>query len=131
MRPSAPHRGCPLWLCGQCHDSARGAQNRLVDHAAVKFDGAAAGALGVEVGFALAGLRLRVHGREHLQATGAVYASNHSSNIEAPAMFLALRSLFPRVRVLYKAEMRKLPVLVWVFDAAGFVPLERRPAAAS
>ena len=34
-------------------------------------------------------------------------------------------SLFPRVRVLYKAELRKLPVLVWVFDAAGFVPVER------
>ena len=40
-------------------------------------------------------------------------------------MFLALRSLFPRLRVLYKAELRKLPVLVWAFDLAGFVPLER------
>jgi 1-acyl-sn-glycerol-3-phosphate acyltransferase len=28
--------------------------------------------------------------------------------------------------VLYKAELRKLPVLVWVFDAAGFVPVERQ-----
>jgi 1-acyl-sn-glycerol-3-phosphate acyltransferase len=27
--------------------------------------------------------------------------------------------------VLYKAELRRLPILVWVFDAAGFVPLER------
>jgi 1-acyl-sn-glycerol-3-phosphate acyltransferase len=27
--------------------------------------------------------------------------------------------------VLYKAELRKLPVLVWAFDLAGFVPLER------
>jgi 1-acyl-sn-glycerol-3-phosphate acyltransferase len=36
-----------------------------------------------------------------------------------------LRMLFPRLRVLYKAELRNLPVLVWVFDAAGFVPLER------
>ena len=83
-----------------------------------------AGALGVRVGFALAGIRLNVRGLEHLQA-GAVYACNHSSNIEPPAVFLALRRLFPRVRVLYKAELRKLPVLVWVFDAAGFVPLER------
>jgi 1-acyl-sn-glycerol-3-phosphate acyltransferase len=40
-------------------------------------------------------------------------------------VFLALKSLFPRVRVLYKAELRKVPVLVWVFDAAGFVPVER------
>ena len=27
--------------------------------------------------------------------------------------------------MLYKAELRKLPVLVWAFDVAGFVPLER------
>jgi 1-acyl-sn-glycerol-3-phosphate acyltransferase len=83
-----------------------------------------AGALGVRAGFALVGIRLNVRGIEHLQP-GAVYACNHSSNIEPPAVFLALRRLFPRVRVLYKAELRKLPVLVWVFDAAGFVPLER------
>jgi 1-acyl-sn-glycerol-3-phosphate acyltransferase len=84
----------------------------------------ATAALGVRAGFLLAGLRLVVTGREHLQH-GAVYACNHSSNIEPPAVFYALRSLFPRVRVLYKAELRKLPVLVWAFDVAGFVPLER------
>ena len=80
--------------------------------------------LGVRAGFLLAGIRLVVTGREHLQH-GAVYACNHSSNIEPPAVFYALRSLFPRVRVLYKAELRKLPVLVWAFDIAGFVALER------
>ena len=83
-----------------------------------------AGAAGVRVGFALVGIRLVVTGREHLQPA-AVYACNHSSNIEPPAVFLALEGLFPRLRVLYKAELRKLPVLVWVFDAAGFVPLQR------
>lgn len=80
---------------------------------------------GVRMGFWLAGLKLEVVGAQHIQPDGAVYACNHSSNVEAPAMFWALRSRFPRVRVLYKAELRKLPVLVWVFDAAGFVPLER------
>ena len=84
----------------------------------------AAGGAGVRMGFGLAGIRLRVAGKEHLRPS-AVYACNHSSNIEPPAVFLALRPLFPRVRVLYKAELRKLPVLVRVFDAAGFVPLER------
>ena len=76
-------------------------------------------ALGVRLGFALAGIRLRVAGRRAPPARRAVYACNHSSNIEPPAVFLALRRLFPRVRVLYKAELRKLPVLVWAFDAAG------------
>jgi 1-acyl-sn-glycerol-3-phosphate acyltransferase len=83
----------------------------------------AAGAGGVWLGFVLAGIRLRVIGPEHHGA--AVYASNHTSNVDPPAVFYALRRLFPRLRILYKAELRKLPVLVWAFDAAGFVPLER------
>ena len=83
-----------------------------------------AGALGVRMGFVLAGLRVRLVGAENL-LPNAVYACNHSSNIDAPGIFLALEPLFPHVRVLYKAELRKLPVLVWVFDAAGFIPLER------
>src|SRR4029453_3825217 len=68
--------------------------------------------------------RVIVEGREHLQPA-SVYACNHASNIDPPAIFRALQPLFPRLRVLYKAELRKLPVLVWAFDAAGFVPLER------
>ncbi len=85
----------------------------------------AAGSLGVRAGAALSGIRIRLEGREHLQKGAAVYACNHSSNIEPPAVFLALRALHPRLKVLYKAEMRRLPVLVWVFDVAGFVPVER------
>jgi len=85
----------------------------------------AAGALGIQMGFSLAGIRLRVVGAEHIRSGAAVYASNHASNIDPPAVFLALRPVFPRLRVLYKAELRKLPVLVWAFDLAGFVPLER------
>jgi 1-acyl-sn-glycerol-3-phosphate acyltransferase len=86
----------------------------------------AAGALGLRLGLGLAGIRVAVHGSEHIpRDRAAVYAANHSSNIEPPAVFFALRQVFPRLRVLYKAELRSLPVLVWVFDAAGFVPLER------
>ncbi len=85
----------------------------------------AAGSLGVRVGFAIVGIRLRLEGREHLSSGPAVYACNHSSNVEPPAVFLALRALHPQLKALYKAEMRSLPVLVWVFDVAGFVPVER------
>ena len=53
-----------------------------------------AGGLGVRVGFFLAGIRCSVSGREHLQPA-AVYACNHSSNIEPPAVFMALGPLFP------------------------------------
>ena len=83
-----------------------------------------AGGAGIRVAFLLSGVRVVVKGQP-LASSAAVYAGNHSSNIDPPVLFLALSGLFPRVRVLYKAELRRIPVLVWVFDAAGFVPLER------
>jgi 1-acyl-sn-glycerol-3-phosphate acyltransferase len=84
------------------------------------------GLIGVRMGLFLSGLACRVFGREHIQRTrAAVYAINHTSNVEPPIIFDALHELFPRLRVLYKAELRKLPVLVRAFDLAGFVPLER------
>ena len=83
-----------------------------------------AGALGVRVGLFLSGINVRVVGEENRQPA-AVYACNHASNIEPPAIFRALEPLFPGLRIVYKAELRKLPILVWAFDAAGFIPLER------
>jgi 1-acyl-sn-glycerol-3-phosphate acyltransferase len=50
---------------------------------------------------------------------------NHASNVEPPILYETLSDLFPRLRVLYKAELRKLPILVRAFDLAGFIPLER------
>lgn len=85
-----------------------------------------AGHFGIRMGLLLSGLKGRVHGAEHIQRSrAAVYAVNHASNVEPPIIFDALHELFPRLRVLYKAELRKLPVLVRAFDLAGFVPLER------
>ena len=81
---------------------------------------------GVKLGLWLSGITVRTHGRENLQLDrAAVYAVNHTSNVEPPILFLALSPLFPRLRVLYKAELRKLPILVRAWDLAGFVPLER------
>jgi 1-acyl-sn-glycerol-3-phosphate acyltransferase len=84
------------------------------------------GHLGVRIGLFLSGIPIIVEGRGHIQrARAAVYAVNHTSNVEPPIVFDALHELFPRLRILYKAELRKLPVLVRAFDLAGFVPLER------
>jgi 1-acyl-sn-glycerol-3-phosphate acyltransferase len=84
------------------------------------------GRLGVRLGLFLSGIRYRVEGGEHIEHhRAAVYAVNHASNVEPPILFDALHELFPRLRILYKAELRKLPVLVQGFDLAGFVPLER------
>ncbi|HJR60619.1 MAG TPA: lysophospholipid acyltransferase family protein [Vicinamibacterales bacterium] len=85
-----------------------------------------AGRGGVRLGLFLSGVKLRVEGLEHLQRQrAAVYAVNHTSNLEPPILFEALHPIFPRLRVLYKAELRKLPILVRAWDLAGFVPLER------
>jgi 1-acyl-sn-glycerol-3-phosphate acyltransferase len=85
-----------------------------------------AGRGGVRLGLVLSGVKLRVDGLEHIQRhRAAVYAVNHTSNVEPPILFEALHSIFPRLRVLYKAELRKLPILVRAWDLAGFVPLQR------
>ena len=84
------------------------------------------GHLGVRLGLALSGINVVVEGRHHIQRhRAAVYAVNHASNVEPPIIFDVLHELFPRLRILYKAELRKLPVLVRAFDLAGFIPLER------
>ena len=84
------------------------------------------GHLGVRLGLFLSGIRYTVVGGEHIQrGRAAVYAVNHASHLEPPVLFDALHDLFPRLRILYKAELRRLPVLTRAFDLAGFVPLER------
>ena len=86
----------------------------------------AVGMLGVRLALAISGITWKATGTSNIQrGRAAVYAVNHSSNVEPPIVFAALRELMPRLRVLYKAELRKLPILVRAFDIAGFVPLER------
>lgn len=84
------------------------------------------GHLGVRLGLFLSGIKIDLAGSERIdRSRAAVYAVNHTSNVEPPIIFDALHLLFPRLRILYKAELRKLPVLVRAFDLAGFIPLER------
>jgi 1-acyl-sn-glycerol-3-phosphate acyltransferase len=86
----------------------------------------AGGRGGVRLCLFLCGIRVRAQGMEHLQRNrAAVYAVNHTSNVEPPLLFDLLHDLFPRLRIVYKAELRKLPILVRAFDLGGFVPLER------
>jgi 1-acyl-sn-glycerol-3-phosphate acyltransferase len=81
---------------------------------------------GVRLGLWLSGITVDVqHPQYILRDRAAVYAVNHTSNVEPPILYSVLSGLFPRLRILYKAELRKLPILVRAFDVAGFVPLER------
>jgi len=84
------------------------------------------GHLGVRMGLFLSGITIELEGTGHIQRRrAAVYAVNHTSNVEPPIIFDSLNELFPQLRILYKAELRKLPILVRAFDLAGFIPLER------
>lgn len=82
---------------------------------------------GVRLGLATAGLRVEVEGAEHVRPKrGTVYCANHSSNLEPPIIYLALAAVHPRLKILYKAELRRaIPLLRTGFDVAGFVPIQR------
>ena len=81
------------------------------------------GHLGVTIGTSLAGIRIRVEGREQLRAgETVVFCCNHQSNIDPPILFQALH---PRLHVLFKRELTKLPLLGKAFQIGGFVPIDR------
>ena len=79
---------------------------------------------GVRLALALTGIRFRVAGRENLPVErGAVYCSNHQSNVDPPILF---DRLHPRMHIVYKAEIDAIPLLARAFRHGGFVPIERR-----
>src|ERR1041385_5490354 len=71
-----------------------------------------------------AGVRLRVHGREHIPpptGTGAVYMSNHVSWFD----IFALAAELPRYTFVAKAELRRIFLFGWGAESAGIVFLDR------
>ncbi len=79
---------------------------------------------GVRLGLALSGIRFRVAGREHLPLhRAAVYCANHQSNVDPPVLFEALH---PRMHILYKHEIDRIPILARAFRLGGFIPIDRR-----
>lgn len=82
----------------------------------------ALGHAGAKLALALAGIRYRVSGSEHVPDTAVVFCANHESNVDPPVLFEALHR---RLHVLYKAELHKFPIMGTVFDVGGFVPIER------
>lgn len=84
------------------------------------------GHLGAEVGLRLAGVRYRLVGGERIPSgRPVVYCANHQSNLDPPIVFRALYRFHPRLRILFKSEMRKLPVFGRAMEQVGFVPVER------
>jgi 1-acyl-sn-glycerol-3-phosphate acyltransferase len=78
---------------------------------------------GVALGAALAGIKTRVAGRNNIPANQAVvFCATHQSNVDPPILFNALH---PQLHILFKAELKKLPLLGKAFQVGGFVPIER------
>jgi 1-acyl-sn-glycerol-3-phosphate acyltransferase len=82
------------------------------------------GHVGVRLGLMLSGIKFTLKGREHLpQGRAAVYCANHQSNIDPPVLFGALH---PRMHILYKHELDRIPILARAFRLGGFIPIDRR-----
>jgi 1-acyl-sn-glycerol-3-phosphate acyltransferase len=69
------------------------------------------------------GVKVSVFGRENIPRIGGnVYIANHSSYLD----ILVLTAKVPdKVKMVYKSEMNKIPLLSWAMRAAGYVPIER------
>jgi 1-acyl-sn-glycerol-3-phosphate acyltransferase len=84
----------------------------------------ALGHTGVGLALWLCGIRYRVSGRENIpEGTAVVFCANHESNVDPPVLF---QSLHPQLHILYKAELRNVPLMRTVLDVGGFVAIDRR-----
>ena len=82
----------------------------------------ALGHAGVWLALTCAGIRYRVSGRENIPVGAVVFCSNHESNVDPPVLFEALHR---QLHILYKAELRRFPLMARVFDVGGFVAVDR------
>jgi 1-acyl-sn-glycerol-3-phosphate acyltransferase len=82
----------------------------------------ALGHFGVWLAMTLVGIKYRVIGYERIPSCAVVFCSNHESNVDPPVLFEALHR---RLRILYKAELRRVPLMATIFDVGGFVAVER------
>jgi len=81
------------------------------------------GHAGVALALGSAGIRYRVVGREHIpRGRAVVFCANHQSNVDPPVLFQCLNR---RLHILYKAGLRKIPVLGRALEAGGFVAVHR------
>jgi 1-acyl-sn-glycerol-3-phosphate acyltransferase len=79
--------------------------------------------LWARVGLRLAGVRLKVSGREHLHAgEPVIYMSNHAGNFDILALFAGLPGQF---RWLAKEELFRIPLFGLAMRRAGYIPLDR------
>ncbi len=78
---------------------------------------------GCLLGLRLAGVRLRVVNLEHaFRRPTSLFVANHVSNVEPPALFAVL----PRIAVILKKELSRIPLLGYVMGLGGFIYVDRK-----
>jgi 1-acyl-sn-glycerol-3-phosphate acyltransferase len=78
---------------------------------------------GIRLGLTVAGIRVRMSGTLPPRDQAVVFCANHQSNIDPPVLF---DRLHPRLHVLHKAELSKIPLIGTAMRVGGFVPVERQ-----
>ena len=72
---------------------------------------------------AMAGIRVEIHGREHLDAPGPkIHLFNHVSTLD---LFLFSAHAPPAPCVAYKKELRRIPGIGWALIALGMIEIDR------
>jgi len=69
-----------------------------------------------------AGMRSRVEGLENIPARTCLFAANHTSNADAPAIVGAIPR---RIAILAKRSLFAIPIVGTAFRVAQFVPVDR------
>jgi 1-acyl-sn-glycerol-3-phosphate acyltransferase len=78
---------------------------------------------GVRLALFLSGVRVKlVHPEYAFQNPTSVFVSNHVSNIDPAALFMVL----PRIAVILKRELRRIPLLGYVMGLGGFIYVNRQ-----
>ena len=69
------------------------------------------------------GIKVNVFGAENINpGKGKIYISNHASYMD---IFVQLAKLPNNVRMIYKKEINRIPILGWAMFCAGFISIDR------
>jgi len=78
---------------------------------------------GVRIALWLSGVRVKLIHPEHaVQHPTNVFICNHISNLDPPALFMVL----PRIAVILKKELGRIPLLGYVMGMGGFIYVDRK-----
>ncbi|HET8923416.1 MAG TPA: lysophospholipid acyltransferase family protein [Candidatus Acidoferrum sp.] len=81
-----------------------------------------AGVKGVMFFVRAVGVKVRVRGLERIPSGVSLFAANHTSSVDAPAVVGAIPR---RIAVLLKQSLFKWPIVGQAFSAAHFIPVNR------